>query len=131
MRTFPSAPLRCETSDLDLDGLLQPALAFGHPSAVVADPDLSLNEKRAILAAWASDTCADAVEAAPHRDVAGPLPVSADEVLEALRMLDRAARSNDGAESCRRAVRRWRHRGLRRDRDTTSRLPPFPGRSWQ
>jgi hypothetical protein len=34
-----------------------------HPSGVVNDPDLTLNEKRAILAAWASDACA--VEAAP------------------------------------------------------------------
>ena len=49
---------------LDLDDLLHPAQAFGHPSEVVSDPDLTLNEKRAILASWASDACA--VEAAPR-----------------------------------------------------------------
>ena len=32
-------------------------LPFGHPSEVVEDPDLTLNEKRAILASWASDLC--------------------------------------------------------------------------
>jgi hypothetical protein len=36
---------------------------LGHPSEVVNDADLTLNEKRAILASWASDACA--VEAAP------------------------------------------------------------------
>ena len=47
----------------DLDELLHPANAFTHPSEVVNDPDLTLSEKRAILASWASDACA--VEAAP------------------------------------------------------------------
>jgi hypothetical protein len=45
-------------NDVDLDDLLHPANAFGHPSEVVDDPDLTLNEKRAILASWASDACA-------------------------------------------------------------------------
>jgi hypothetical protein len=39
-------------STFDLDELLHPANAFGHPSEVVNDPDLTLNEKRAILASW-------------------------------------------------------------------------------
>lgn len=47
----------------DLDKLLHPAGAYGHPREVVADTDLTLNEKRAILSAWASDACA--VETAP------------------------------------------------------------------
>src|ERR1044072_6889404 len=42
---------------------LHPAQAFGHPSDVVSDPDLTLDEKRAILASWASDACA--VDTAP------------------------------------------------------------------
>ncbi len=50
--------------DFDFDDLLHPAQAFGHPSEVLNDPDLSLNEKRAILASWASDACA--IEAAPE-----------------------------------------------------------------
>ena len=47
----------------DLDALLHPARAFAHPRDVVHDADLTLNEKRAILASWASDACA--LEAAP------------------------------------------------------------------
>jgi len=37
----------------DLEELLHPAQAFERPSEVVNDPDLTLNEKRAILASWA------------------------------------------------------------------------------
>ena len=47
----------------DLTALLHPAQAFAQPMDVVNDPDLTLSEKRAILAAWASDSCA--VEAVP------------------------------------------------------------------
>jgi hypothetical protein len=50
-------------NEYDLDALLHPAQALAHPNDVVNDPDLTLSEKRAILASWASDACA--VEAAP------------------------------------------------------------------
>ena len=75
--------------DVDLDELLHPAQAFAHPSEVVSDPDLTLNEKRAILASWASDACA--VDSAPALRHAGPgkPPVGFDDVMEALRMLDK------------------------------------------
>ena len=49
---------RDDDDALDLNALLHPAQAFSHPSDVVTDPDLTLNEKRAILASWASDACA-------------------------------------------------------------------------
>jgi hypothetical protein len=57
--------------------------------ALMRDPDLSLREKRAILSSWASDACA--VESAPGlRRVPGSgQVVSVDEILEALRALDR------------------------------------------
>ena len=75
---------------LDLDELLHPAQAFLHPSEVVKDPDLTLNEKRAILASWASDACA--VEAAPELRSAPSGPqVRFDEIMEALRTLDKQA----------------------------------------
>jgi hypothetical protein len=75
----------------DLDELLHPAQAFAHPSEVVHDPDLTLNEKRAILASWASDACA--VEAAPPlRRVPGTGKlVTFDEIIDALRTLDKQA----------------------------------------
>jgi hypothetical protein len=68
---------------------LHPARAFAHPRDVIADADLTVNEKRAVLASWASDACA--VEAAPAlRHAPGAAAaVSVDEILEALRSLDR------------------------------------------
>jgi hypothetical protein len=76
---------------LDLDDLLHPAQAFEHPITVVNDPDLTLSEKRAILASWASDACA--VEAAPAlRQAPGAgKPVCFDDIMDALRTLDRQA----------------------------------------
>jgi hypothetical protein len=71
----------------DLDQLLHPARAFGHPSEVVNDPDLTLNEKRAILASWASDACA--VEASPEpRGPSAGVRVSYDDIMDALKLLD-------------------------------------------
>jgi hypothetical protein len=77
--------------DFDIENLLRPALAFQHPQHVVSDPDLTLNEKRAILASWASDACA--IEAAPElRQAPGTAqPVRYDDVMDALRALDRQA----------------------------------------
>jgi len=47
-----------DSDGLDLEMLLHPANAFDRPADVVKDPDLTLSEKRAILASWASDACA-------------------------------------------------------------------------
>jgi len=72
----------------DLDTLLHPANAFARPADVVNDPDLTLSEKRAILASWASDACA--VEAVPAlRQPPGTAPVRFDDIMDALRELDR------------------------------------------
>jgi hypothetical protein len=69
---------------------LHPAQAFGQISDVLGDPDLTLNEKRAILASWASDACA--IEAAPDlRSNARGSLVRFDDIMEALRTLDRQA----------------------------------------
>ncbi len=75
----------------DVYNLLHPARAFEHPKHVVNDPELTLNEKRAILAFWASDACA--IEAAPElRQAPGSMrPVLFDDVMDALRALDRQA----------------------------------------
>jgi hypothetical protein len=72
---------------LYIDKLLHPAGAYQHPAQVVADTDLTLNEKRAVLASWASDACA--VEASPElrQPTDGP-PILYDTIMEALRKLD-------------------------------------------
>jgi hypothetical protein len=90
---------------LDLDTLLHPSQVFEHPSDVINDPDLSLNEKRAILASWASDACA--VEAAPalRKNPHGRL-VAFDDIMDALRVLDRAGNATLAAAERPRAVRR-------------------------
>jgi len=73
--------------DFDINRLLYPGEAFGHPSEVLADPDLTTNEKRAILASWASDACA--VEAMPElRAAANGTTVKFDDIMQALRELD-------------------------------------------
>jgi hypothetical protein len=72
----------------DLDALLHPAGAYAHPGNVLADDDLTLYEKRAILSSWASDACA--VQDFPElREVSGAAPVKFDDIMDALRDLDR------------------------------------------
>jgi hypothetical protein len=79
---------RFDDQALDLTALLHPAQAFAKPMDVVDDLDLTLSEKRAILAAWASDACA--VEANPClRSAAARSTVQFDEIMDALRELDR------------------------------------------
>jgi hypothetical protein len=97
-----------------LDDLLHPAQAFSHPSDVVNDPDLTLNEKRAILASWASDACAIDSVPAMRRALNGGKPVGFDDVMDALRALDKQAREVAGSDRSRRVLRR--RRIVRRDR---------------
>lgn len=79
---------RFDDEAFDLTALLHPAQAFAKPMDVVDDLDLTLSEKRAILAAWASDACA--VEAVPElRRVPAQPAVRFDDIMEALRELDR------------------------------------------
>jgi hypothetical protein len=74
--------------DRELDELLHPAQAFAHPRDVLRDPDLTVNEKRAILASWASDACAVEANPALRRPRGSRQAVTVDEILEALRKLD-------------------------------------------
>lgn len=73
----------------ELDAL--PARIYGRPAAMLRDPSLSLAEKRAVLASWASDACA--VDSAPTLRRPSTLrePVSFEEIMDALRSLDRMA----------------------------------------
>lgn len=92
-------------SDLDLNALLHPASAFVHPMDVVRDSDLTLNEKRAILASWASDACA--VEADPKlRTTPSGKTVRWDDIMDALRLLD--AQAADAPRPSRAQWHRWR-----------------------
>jgi hypothetical protein len=109
MERFGDRPSNDEFDDAcDLDTLLYPSQAFEHPSEVVKDPDLTLNEKRAILASWASDACA--IEAVPTLRClpGGKQPVHFDEVMDALRALDEEARRTRRLTANPRALQRSR-----------------------
>ena len=94
--------------NFELDELLHPAQTFDHPSEVVNDPDLTLNEKRAILASWASDACA--IEAAPELRVGPKAPVRFDDIMDALRTLDKQANGSCYRNPFGRRYRRSRSR---------------------
>jgi hypothetical protein len=72
----------------DINYLLHPGTVFAHPRDVVSHTTLTLAEKRAILASWASD--ASAIASCPA--LRGPEGLKAlvdiDEIIEALRALD-------------------------------------------
>lgn len=87
---------RAVPCDLHFDSFLRPADAFSHPQEVVSDPDLSINEKRAILRSWASDS--RAVGAMPSlRGTPAGTPLAFGDILEALKDLDECARHSIGA----------------------------------
>ncbi len=75
--------------------LVEPGAVFAHPSEVLRADDLSREQKRAILASWASD--AYAVESAPalRHCPGGGRPVPLDDVLAALRALDPESERNE------------------------------------
>jgi len=88
---------------LDLDALLHPSRAFEHPADLLVDPDLTLNEKRAILASWASDACAVAAMPALRRRSGGKAAAfdnaaGFDAIMEALARLDAEAREQFGRD---------------------------------
>jgi hypothetical protein len=72
--------------------LFRPSAAYQHPSDVLKDEDLTLYEKRSILASWASD--AWTVDSTPALRAPATLakPVGIDEILACLRALDEEMR---------------------------------------
>ena len=91
-----------ENNVFELDALLHPGTVFDHPNDVVAHPKLSLSEKRAILASWASDASAIASCPALRAPPGLKKPVSIDEILEALTALDGGPRQPPGGKPNRR-----------------------------
>jgi hypothetical protein len=85
----------------DFQALLHPGTVFEHPKDVVAHPDLTLAEKRAILASWACDASAIASCPALRAPTGLKAPVSIDAILEALCNLDGGPRHPPGGKACR------------------------------
>jgi hypothetical protein len=103
--------------EFNLDHLLHPAGAFRTPMEVVNDPDMTVQEKRAILASWASDACA--VEASPElREPAPSNRVRFDDIMEALKRLDGEAASRPSYGKFINRAQRWKdlYRAHRRGR---------------
>ena len=103
--------------DFNLDYLLHPAGAFRTPMEVVNDPDMTVQEKRAILASWASDACA--VEASPAlREPAPTTVVRFDDIMDALKRLDGEAATRPSYGKFINRAQRWKdlYRSDRRSR---------------
>ncbi len=78
-----------EDNVFNFNALLHPDKVFRRPRDVVESTDLSLSEKRAILASWASDAAAVASYPALRVPPELSAPVTIDEILEALREIRR------------------------------------------
>src|SRR3954452_19620146 len=68
----------------DINALIHPGTVFNHPRDVVSHPTLTLAEKRAILASWASDASAIASCPALRAPDGLKAPGTIDEILDAL-----------------------------------------------
>src|SRR5437773_8526168 len=85
----------------DINALIHPGTVFDHPRDVVSHPTLTLAEKRAILASWASDASAIASCPALRAPDGLKAPVSIDEILEALCELDGGPHNPPGGKPIR------------------------------
>ena len=100
-------PTTADDNVFDFNALLHPGTVFEHPRDVVRHEGLTLSEKRAILASWASDACA--VEAAPDlRQPAGSSPVRFDDIMDALKRLDGEAANKPTYNKFINRARRWK-----------------------
>ena len=82
----------------DINALIHPGTVFNHPREVVRHPTLTLAEKRAILASWASDASAIASCPALRAPDGLKAPVTIDEILDALCELDGKPRNPPGGK---------------------------------
>jgi hypothetical protein len=86
---------------IDLNAILHPSTVYDHPRDVVADQTISLGEKRAILASWASDAAAVASNPALRKLPGSRRLVTIDDVLEALSALDHHPKGPPGGKPAR------------------------------
>jgi hypothetical protein len=83
------AELQAGKAPLDIDALLHPSKTFRHPPDVVRDADMTVAEKRSVLASWASDACA------PRAATAAGNVVNYDDIIDALQSPDDASLRTD------------------------------------
>ena len=80
----------------DINALLHPGTVFHHPREVLADASLSVSEKRAILASWASDASASCPSLRAPASLKAPVTIY--EILAALCELDGGPRHPPGGK---------------------------------
>ena len=90
----------------DFNALLHTGTVFDHPRDVVRHPALTIAEKSAILASWASDASAIASCPALRAPDGLKAPVTIDEVLDALCELDGKPVKSAGRQTLSVAVHR-------------------------
>jgi hypothetical protein len=91
----------------DIDALLHPSRAFRHPLDVVRDTEMTVAEKRSVLASWASDACA--IESNPAlRATATGNVVNYDDIIDALQSLDAGQAADTVTYTFKRRQRRRR-----------------------
>jgi hypothetical protein len=108
----PNHGLGTKGSGFHLEALVHPWRVFTHPSEVLAHPAFSKQEKRAVLASWASD--AYAVESAPalRCPPGSETPVPLADIMGALRTLDTEGHALHGDNAQRpRWLSSWRPTG--------------------
>src|ERR1700721_2404421 len=86
---------------IDLNAILHPGSVYDHPRDVVADRTISIGEKRAILASWASDAAAVSSNPALRELPGSRRLVTIDDVLEALSALDTHPKAPPGGKPAR------------------------------
>jgi hypothetical protein len=86
---------------VDLNAIIHPGSIYDHPRDVVADQTISIGEKRAILASWASDAASVASKPALRELPGSHGLVTIDEVLEALSALDYRPKGPPGGKPVR------------------------------
>jgi hypothetical protein len=86
---------------INLNAILHPGSIYDHPSDVLADPTISIGEKRAILASWASDAASVTSNPALRELPGSHRMVMIDEVVEALSALDHGPKGPPGGKPAR------------------------------
>ena len=86
---------------IDLNAILHPGSVYEHPRDVLSDQTISIGEKRAILASWASDAAAVASNPALRELPGSRRLATIDEVLDALSALDHRPKGPPGGKPAR------------------------------
>ena len=98
---------------------MHPDSVYDHPRAIVADQTISIGEKRAILASWASDAASGASKSALREVPGSHRRVTIDEVLEGLSALGNRPKGPPGGKPVRRnGLASW-HGSIGSQRETT------------